>query len=257
VFIKTLKNSLGHLTLIFSLLLILFKRQEEVFVGPEEIISGIYLVGGSGITDSKDCSIYLLDLEELVLIDTGAGSSVDRIIQNIHELGLDPNNLSTVILTHCHIDHTGGAGEFRRRYGARIIIHSLDAGAVETGDKTLTGASWYGINLVPLPVDAKLKKDEEVLRFGTQQVVCLHTPGHTPGSIALYLDKEGNRILFGQDIHGPFLAEFGANMKDWQKSMKKLLALNADILCEGHFGIYKPSNRVRQYIERYLDEHGN
>ncbi len=226
-------------------------------MGSEEIISGIYLIGSSSITDSKDCSIYLLDLGELVLIDTGAGSSVEIIIQNIKELGLDPGKLSTVILTHCHIDHTGGACEFRRRYGAHIIIHSLDAGAVEAGDKTLTGASWYGINFAPLPVDIKLTKDEEVIRFGTQQVVCLHTPGHTPGSISLYLDREGKRILFGQDIHGPFLKEFGANIKDWRKSMEKLLALNADILCEGHFGIYKPSNKVRQYIEHYLDEYGD
>ncbi|MBS1238595.1 MAG: zn-dependent hydrolase including glyoxylase, partial [Deltaproteobacteria bacterium] len=201
--------------------------------------------------------IYLMDLGELVLIDTGAGISVDAIIQNIKELGLDPGKLSTVILTHCHIDHTGGAHEFRKRFGARIIIHDLDAAAVETGDKMLTGASWYGIDFAPLPVDVKLLKDEELLYFGAQKVVCLHTPGHTPGSISLYLDKEGKRILFGQDIHGPFLAEFGANMSHWQKSMETLLALNADILCEGHFGVYKPANKVRQYIEHYLDEYGN
>lgn len=225
-------------------------------MGPEEIIKDIYLVGGSDITDSNDCSIYLLDLGELVLIDTGAGMSVDTIIHNIKKLGLDPGKLSTVILTHCHIDHTGGAYEFRKRFGTRIIIHNLDATAVETGDVVLTGASWYGVSFAPLPVDVRLVKDEEFLYFGTQKVICLHTPGHTPGSLSLYLDKDDKRILFGQDIHGPFLTEFGANMSHWQKSMELLLALNADILCEGHFGIYKPANKVRQYIERYLDEYG-
>jgi glyoxylase-like metal-dependent hydrolase (beta-lactamase superfamily II) len=88
-------------------------------------------------------------------------------------------------------------------------------------------------------------------------VVCLHTPGHTPVSISLYLDKEGKRVLFGQDIHGPFLAEFGANMSHWQKSMETLLTLNADTLCEGHFGVYKPGHVVRQYIERYFDGYGD
>jgi glyoxylase-like metal-dependent hydrolase (beta-lactamase superfamily II) len=230
--------------------------RKEVSMGPKEIVRDIYLVGGSDITDPKDCSIYLLDLGELVLIDAGAGTSVNAIIHNIKELGLDPENLSTVILTHCHIDHTGGAHEFRKRFGARIVIHRLDATAVENGDKVLTGASWYGVNFAPLPVDVKLVKDEEFPCFGSQKVVCLHTPGHTPGSISLYLDKEGKRILFGQDIHGPFLAEFGANMSHWQKSMETLLTLNADILCEGHFGVYKPAHVVRQYIERYLDEYG-
>jgi len=207
-------------------------------MGPKEIIKDIYLVGSSDITDSKDCSIYLLDLGELVLIDTWAGTSVDPIIHNIKELGLDPGNLSTVVLTHCHIDHVGGAHELKKRFGVRIIIHDLDAAAVETWDKNLTGASWYGVNFAPLPVDVKLTKDEELLYFGTQKVVCLHTPGHTQGSISLYLDKEDKRVLFGQDIHGPFFAEFGANMSHWQKSMETLLALNADILCEGHFGVY-------------------
>ena len=46
-------------------------------MGPREIIKGIYLVGSSDITDPKDCSVYLLDLGELVLIDAGAGMSVD------------------------------------------------------------------------------------------------------------------------------------------------------------------------------------
>jgi len=105
----------------------------------KEIINGVYLVGGSGITDTKDCSMYLLDLGELILIDTGAGMSVDAIIHTIKELGLDPGNLSTVVLTHCHIDHVGGAHEFRKRFGARIGFHCLYAEAVEKGDKVLTG----------------------------------------------------------------------------------------------------------------------
>jgi glyoxylase-like metal-dependent hydrolase (beta-lactamase superfamily II) len=226
-------------------------------VGAKEIIRGIYLVGGSDITDMKDCSIYLLDLGELVLIDTGAGMSVDAIIHNIKELGLDPGNLSTAVLTHCHIDHVGGAHEFKKRFGTRIVIHSLDAEAVENGDNVLTAASFYGINFAPLPVDVKLSKNEEFLNFGARKLVCLHTPGHTPGSLSLYLDKDDKRVLFGQDIHGPFLAQFGANMSHWQKSMEILLALNADILCEGHFGVYQPAFKVRQYIERYLDEYGD
>jgi glyoxylase-like metal-dependent hydrolase (beta-lactamase superfamily II) len=224
-------------------------------VGPEEIVKDIYLVGSADITDPKDCSVYLLDLGELVLVDTGAGTSVDDIIHNINELGLDPRKLTTILLTHCHIDHTGGAQEFKNRFGARIIMHSLDAVAVETGDKVLTGASWYGLNFMPLLVDIKLSKVQEFLYFGAQKLIWLHTPGHTPGSLSLYLDKENKRILFGQDIHGPFLAEFGADMRHWQESMETLLALNADILCEGHFGVYKSASKVRQYIERYLDEY--
>lgn len=226
-------------------------------MGPSEIARGIFLVGDSDTTDSRDCSIYVIDFGELILIDAGAGFSVDKIVLNIQKAGLDPTRLSTIILTHAHIDHIGGAEQFRKRFGTALIMHELDAAAAERGDSRATGANWYGVRFAPLPIDLKLKKEEARLSFGEHEVVCLHTPGHTPGSISVYTNRDGKRILFGQDIHGPFLPEFGSNIAQWQKSMEKLLALKADVLCEGHFGIYQPNHRVTDYIERYIDEYGD
>jgi glyoxylase-like metal-dependent hydrolase (beta-lactamase superfamily II) len=50
------------------------------------------------------------------------------------------------------------------------------------------------------------------------------------------LDRDGQRILFGQDIHGPFLPAFGSDIAQWRTSMEMILALKPDILCEGHCG---------------------
>jgi glyoxylase-like metal-dependent hydrolase (beta-lactamase superfamily II) len=225
-------------------------------MNPEEIVKGIYIVGGSDISDPKDCSIYLIDAGELILIDTGAGASVGSITGNIERLGLDPAKITTIILTHCHIDHVGGAHAFKKRYGPRIVMHELDGAVVERGDNRMTAAYWYGVNFAPLAVDVKLTGEEDRLSFSDNEVVCLHTPGHTPGSTSVYVDTGGKRVLFGQDIHGPFFAEFGANIAQWQRSMEKLLSLKADILCEGHFGVYRPNERVTEYIERYLEEYG-
>lgn len=225
-------------------------------MNPEEIVKGIYIVGGSDISDPKDCSIYLIDAGELILIDTGTGASVGSITGNIERLGLDPAKITTIILTHCHIDHVGGAYAFRKRYGSQIVMHKLDAAVVERGDNRMTAAHWYGVNFAPLAVDVKLTGEEDRLIFSDNEVVCLHTPGHTPGSISVYIDTGGKRVLFGQDIHGPFFAEFGANIAQWQRSMEKLLSLKADILCEGHFGVYRPNEKVTEYIERYLEEYG-
>jgi glyoxylase-like metal-dependent hydrolase (beta-lactamase superfamily II) len=224
---------------------------------PEQIEDGIFLIGGSDISESRDCMVYLLNFGELVMIDTGAGPGVSMIIANIRHLGFDPSRLSTVILTHCHIDHVGGAHELKKLYGARIIMHQLDADVVERGDTKMTAAYWYGLPFSPLRIDTKLSGEEERLTFGQQELVCLHTPGHTPGSISVYLDMSGKRIVFGQDIHGPFLVEFGSNIDHWQTSMEKLLDLKPDVLCEGHFGVYRSKKRVADYIERYLGEYGN
>ncbi len=224
---------------------------------PEKVTEGVYLVGSSDLTDRRDCSVYLVDAGELVLIDSGAGVNTAQIARNIELLGLDPAHLSTLILTHCHIDHVGGAAYFKERFGVKIVMHTLDAGTVEHADPIRTGASWYNLRLAPLSVDMKLAEAQKALSFrdGTR-LVCLHTPGHTPGSLAVYGDRGGERVLFGQDIHGPFLPEFGADLSAWRRSMEALLGLEADILCEGHFGVYRTKVRVREYIEGYLEEYG-
>ena len=124
----------------------------------EEIIGGIYLIGGPNITSSNDAAIYLIDFaSDLIMIDAGAGRSALQIVRNIEMLGLNPANVSHLILTHCHIDHIGSAPFFNERYGTKILIHELDAKAVETGDSLKTAANWYGTTFPPTKVDRKLK----------------------------------------------------------------------------------------------------
>ncbi len=92
--------------------------------------------------------------------------------------------------------------------------------------------------------------------MGTRKIVCLHTPGHTPGSISIPIDKNGKRVLFAQDIHGPLLEEFGSSLAEWDQSTRKLLDLDADILCEGHFGIYPTKKQVKDYIRSCRRQYG-
>ena len=220
---------------------------------PEKIFDGIYLIGGPNVTHSDDATVFVIDFSgELVMIDAGAGRSSDKLARNIESAGFKPEGVSHVILTHCHIDHIGSAPWFRERFGCKLVAHELDARAVEEGDPVLTAAHWYETEFPPTALDIRLKGDHEILTFGGEGLHCLHTPGHTPGSISVYLDRGGKRILFGQDIHGPFMPSFRSDIGQWRKSMQKLLALDADILCEGHFGIFTSKERVRKYIENQL-----
>ncbi len=221
-----------------------------------EIHRGIYLVGGPNLTHSEDATVFLIDCDgELVMIDSGAGRSVSRIEQAIRNLNYDPADIAAIILTHCHIDHIGGAPHFVGNFGCSLVAHELDAEAIEKGDPLQTAANLYGSVFPPTPVDVKLEGDEEILSFGRQELRCIHTPGHTPGSISVLVDREGTRVLFGQDIHGPFMRAFRSDIEAWKASMRKLLELEPDILCEGHFGIFKSKERVRSYIESYLEQY--
>ncbi len=222
----------------------------------ERIARGIYMVGGPNISLSEDATVFVIDFQgELVMIDAGAGRSSSVLVGNMEGAGLDPAGVSTVILTHCHIDHIGSAPYFRSHYGSKLAAHALDAAAIEEGDPVLTAANWYETEFPPTPVDRKLQGEAGSLIFGGEKLHWLHTPGHTPGSIALYIDRDGERILFGQDIHGPFLSSFGSDIGEWRTSMEKLLALEADILCEGHFGIFTSKDRSASYIKSHLKQH--
>lgn len=218
------------------------------------MVRGIYRVAGPDITDYRDCNVYLLDVGELVLIDSGFGAGIDRMAANIEDLCLDPSRLSSVILTHCHIDHMGAARNLRDRFGARLIMHELDAAIVERGDNTLTAAFCFNVAFEALAIDVKLSGTEGSLSFGHKDLHYIHIPGHTPGSIAVYLDAQGKRVLFGQDIGAPLLKEFNCDPLAWRQSMEKLLALQADVLCNGHSGIHQPARRVTAYLRHFIKQ---
>lgn len=224
---------------------------------PQKIWEKVYQIGGPNISHPSDCCIYLVDVgnEESVLIDCGSGKSYDKLVKNIELIGFDPKKLKAIILTHCHIDHIGAASLFKKEFDLAIFAHEKDSEAIEGKDIKRTAASWYGVEYSPIALDYKFSVEREELTVGDMEFNCLHTPGHTPGSISIYCDIESKRILFGQDIHGPFDESFGSNMKDWKNSMNKLLDLKADILCEGHFGIYRSKEEVKRYIHGYLDRY--
>jgi glyoxylase-like metal-dependent hydrolase (beta-lactamase superfamily II) len=215
----------------------------------EKITDHVYHVGDSG------CSVFLVDTHSedgLVLID--CGMSIE-MIKNITKNGLNPKEINHCILTHFHIDHIGSCHDLKEfNDSVKFYAHELDAKAIEEkGHDQKTAAAWYNINYIPIQLEKRIKGDKETLKFGDYDFQCIHTPGHTPGSICVYLEIDNNKILFGQDIHGPFYPAFDSNLEDYQKSMKKLLRLDIDILCEGHFGIFQPKDEVYRYIKRHME----
>lgn len=217
---------------------------------PLRVWHDVYIIGGSEISHPCDCCVYLIDAGELILVDSGAGQSFNNLVNNIAAFGFQPERLDSVIATHCHIDHIGALAKFKQKYDVKIIAHELDAQAIEAGNGT--GAEVYGLEYQPCPVDTKISEAEQIIHFNRHDLKLIHIPGHTPGSIAVYVEITGKRIIFGQDIHGPYEPEWGGNPKQAIASLEKLVDLKADMLCEGHFGVYQPGDRVERYIESYV-----
>ncbi len=219
-----------------------------------EITSEIFEVGGGDLTAPADAAIYLIKFgQESALVDAGCGLATERLLANIRKCGVDPQRIKHLLITHCHYDHTGGAAELKKRIGLDIVAHELDAPFLETGDNAVTAAKWYGAKLNPFLVDRKLTGSSGEIMLGGRKIEVFHVPGHSPGSVVYLVVSDGLRVLFAQDVHGPIDPSLLSNYKEYQASLKKLLSIGADILCEGHYGVYRGKAAVADFIGQFIN----
>jgi len=218
-----------------------------------KITRDIFQVGGGSFTAFEDGAMYLIHFgDRAALVDAGCGHSTDKMFINIQECGVHPEQVVYLLITHCHFDHTGGAQAVRERTGCQIVAHELDARFLEEANDTVTAAKWYGASLHPLPVDIKLKDDRQSISLGDRSIEAVHVPGHSPGSVVYVTESEGQKILFGQDVHGPLDASLLSDEAAYRRSLNLLLSLQADILCEGHYGIFRGRKAVADFIASFL-----
>jgi glyoxylase-like metal-dependent hydrolase (beta-lactamase superfamily II) len=217
-----------------------------------KITTNIFQVGGSGISHPADAAAYLIiDGDEAALVDAGTGRGHDKLVKNIGKYA-DPDKIKILFLTHCHYDHTGGANGIRNITGCKIAAHTLDADFLEMGDSDVTAASWYGCDMETVRIDIKVDSDRKQFRVGGLDVDFIHAPGHSPGSAVLTAISDGKLVLFGQDVHGPLNDMLRSSRTDYIKSLEMLVSLDADILCEGHFGVTVGKQKVKKFIVSFL-----
>jgi glyoxylase-like metal-dependent hydrolase (beta-lactamase superfamily II) len=117
-------------------------------------------------------------------------------------------------------------------------------------------AKQRGLYVEASKVDVQLK-DEDVLNVGKHKLKIIHTPGHTPGSICIFLEEWGKRILFSGDIVSAqgrlgFINGPGFNLDDWKKTLKHLVDLRIDAMFPGH-GTFVLSDAC-DHIKLYSDK---
>ena len=219
----------------------------------QKVTEDIYQVGGGNLTSPEDAAIYLVrSADRAALVDAGCGTSEVQLFQNIEACGVPLDRIEYLMITHCHFDHTGGAQAVRDRTGCKIVAHEMEARFLEEGDQRVTAAKWYGAFLEPFQVDVKLKGERQDLWVGVKKIEALHVPGHSPGSLVYVTESEGLKILFGQDVHGPLDASLLSDREDYRRSLRLLLTLQADVLCEGHYGVIRGKDEVADFIESFL-----
>jgi len=111
-------------------------------------------------------------------------------------LFLEKKNLIPELLlnTHCHLDHIFGNGMFLEKYGLGTWAHKLED---ENRDDSPAHAQLFGLSMDKSPEPSGFLNDGDTVTFGSENLLVLHVPGHTTGSIAFYNSKDG--VVFTGD----------------------------------------------------------
>ncbi len=167
----------------------------------------------------SNCYI-IADEDTLKAIVIDPGDEPDRIIED-----LDGLTVEHIVLTHAHFDHAGAVGEIKNATGAKIVIHENEkehyAGIKDQG-------AFWGFNLSDLPEPDTFVKDGDEIVLGSFAFTVIHTPGHTPGGICLYLPEvviTGDTLFRGSVGRTDFP---GGSIAELKNSFKRLMTLPDD-----------------------------
>ncbi|MFN3317138.1 MAG: MBL fold metallo-hydrolase [Allorhizobium sp.] len=168
------------------------------------------------------------------------------------------------VASHTHFDHIGCHHEFECR-----AVHSAEAELLADPTRENTLADPYVTDdifdaLPPEPYCSKcysvkrapatrLLEDGDMIDLGDRQFEVIHTPGHSPGGIALY--EKATEILFSGDIlyDGPLIEDtYHSNADDYLASMERLLRIEVRLVHGGHFPSFS-GERYRELITDWLD----
>jgi glyoxylase-like metal-dependent hydrolase (beta-lactamase superfamily II) len=212
------------------------------------VVPDVFLIEGL-----RGANVYLLvSGDRLTLVDSGMATDAEPIAAELQGAGYPPPELDSVLLTHAHGDHTGGAVALARLSGAQVVAHRDEVPYVE-GSRSVPADSpiqralnWLSDRVMfrgsRCPVDRAVEDGDVIDVIGGIRVI--HTPGHTPGSMSLYQPERG--ILFCGDAlfnANPMSGSPGLRLPirlfttdnaEARRSLAKLSSLGVEVLCCGH-----------------------
>jgi len=139
-----------------------------------------------------NCSIFGDEqTREAIVIDPG-----DNIPEIISVLARHQLTVKAIVITHAHLDHIGGAAKLKKLTGAPVHMNARDQ---DLYDGIAMQAAWFGVETPEQTSIDTPARDGDVLKLGAADFHVLHTPGHTQGSLCLWIPAE-NKLVAGDTL---------------------------------------------------------
>lgn len=221
---------------------------------------GVTAIDEPHILEFYRCNVWhVRGRDRDMLVDSGMG-----VVSLRAHVPLVTGRPLDAVASHTHFDHIGNHHEFDCRlcHAAEADLLARPTRAATLADPYVTDAIFtrlppapyasatYAVRAAPA---TRVLRDGDAIDLGDRRFEVIHTPGHSPGGIALWEAATG--ILFSGDIvyDGPLIEDtYHANAADYRTSMERLLALPVRVVHGGHFPSYDGA-RHRAIVRAWLD----
>ena len=212
-------------------------------VAPFQIFDNLYYVGIDWV------AAYVLETSKgLILIDSLYGPWVEPMIDSISSLGLDPNDIRYVLVTHGHFDHAGGAAEINRRFGATVVMTEEDWALAREPAAVAAFA-------MDVPPTGQTAEDGDIIELGDTRIELFKTPGHTEGVLSMrYQVKDGAKSYTAVTLGGVGLNFDGVERTEsYLRSYDRIqsdIAKNASVSLPNHARMGRVFERAKALKNR-------